>query len=705
MNKEKVEIQELEEELKKAKAVKQDNHDEIIRLYNSISNIYIKLGKYREVLNTSLEMLPYFTDLRDYKVKSQKAKKLQFIGGLLLNLGDYEKAVEYSNNSVIHFKELDDELSSVKSYIIIGKVNNALGNLDICLENLFFALDIMNKFKDKLELREFKTQKMQLGEIYESIAVAYSKLEQTDLAEEYSQKSIGIFQETNTQKGIYKNLINMGVMYSKSDSHKALRYYNKALDILKPMKNYSNLAICTSNIGSVYSDIKKYDLALKYYFEALKISEDNGVNAFIPHFNQNLGRIYIELGKPDKALEFVNKSLEVSQKKKKLELIKANHELLSYIYQKKEEFKTALEHYQHFHEVSNKIINKEMIKKISGLKKKHDESNQKLIETQKDNSLISGILEKSINMNFVGRSPAIKKVLELAMTVASNKDANVLIIGENGTGKEIIAHIIHHAGFRKDKLFVPVNCNAIPESLAESEFFGYKKGAFTGADKDKIGFLEAANDGTIFMDEITEMPISLQSKLLRVLEDRKIRKIGSNKEVQVNFRVISATNKDVKGLIKSNDFRIDLFYRINTMEIHIPPLRERKEDIEALLEFFIMEFSRSMNKKNLRIENSVIQKLYKYDFPGNVRELRNMAERAIILLKGSVVTPDLFDLPRTQSDIAGSHSNIRVTLGDMERMMILQAMKEKNNNQREAAKILGISYSTLYRKLKSYKPE
>nr|NQU90721.1 sigma-54-dependent Fis family transcriptional regulator [Bacteroidota bacterium] len=207
------------------------------------------------------------------------------------------------------------------------------------------------------------------------------------------------------------------------------------------------------------------------------------------------------------------------------------------------------------------------------------------VEDQK--SLISRELESVIERDFIGTSPMIKKVVDMAMKVAHDEDASVLITGENGTGKEIIARIIHYASSRKKEVFVPVNSTAIPDTLIESEFFGHKKGAFTDAKEDKKGFFELANGGTLFLDEIADMPYSLQAKLLRAMEERKITKLGDSREIQVNIRIISATNKNIEKLIEQEKFRLDLYHRINTFIIQIPPLRERPEDIEPLLRHFI----------------------------------------------------------------------------------------------------------------------
>jgi len=325
----------------------------------------------------------------------------------------------------------------------------------------------------------------------------------------------------------------------------------------------------------------------------------------------------------------------------------------------------------------------------------------KSVEDQK--SLISRELESMIERDFIGISPVIRKVVEMAMKVANDKDASVLITGENGTGKEIIARIIHYASERKKNVFVPVNSTAIPDTLMESEFFGHKKGAFTDAKEDKKGFFELANGGTLFLDEIADMPFSLQAKLLRAMEERKITRLGDSREIKVDIRIISATNKNIEKLIEAEKFRLDLYHRINTFIINIPPLRERPEDIEPLLLHFTGELCRKKKRVMPEIDSNLISFLKRYSFPGNVRELRNMVERALILCEGNCMKAEdfsmKFTLPKIESQISSPHS---LNLGENEKMLIEEALKSTAGNQIRAAELLGISRDALKHRIKSH---
>jgi len=284
--------------------------------------------------------------------------------------------------------------------------------------------------------------------------------------------------------------------------------------------------------------------------------------------------------------------------------------------------------------------------------KRYINLSNKYKEVEHSYALVSKELRESVGYEIMGTSKAIKQVVDLMTRVAKADSTSVLITGESGTGKELVARGIHYLSSRKNSYFHAVNCSAVPDSLFESEFFGHKKGAFTGANEEKIGWFEIANGGTLFLDEIVDMQQPMQSKLLRVLEDKKIRRIGSNNDISVDVRIIAATNQDLQKLLEENKFRNDLYYRLNSFEIAIPPLRERREDIPILLDYFLKLMSQKLNKKIPSVDLSVVKALTAYHFPGNVRELRNMVERALILSDGGKLTLKLFaGLPLIDDEI------------------------------------------------------
>ena len=321
---------------------------------------------------------------------------------------------------------------------------------------------------------------------------------------------------------------------------------------------------------------------------------------------------------------------------------------------------------------------------------------------QNKNSIITRELETLIEKDFIGSSKVIRDVLNLAVQVGKDSDINALIVGENGTGKEIIARIIHYSSERKDKIFYPINSAAIPETLLESEFFGHRKGAFTDAKESKKGCFELADGGSLFLDEIADMPYSLQTKLLRAIEEKRIKQVGSEKEFSVDVRIISATNKDLEKLIDENKFRIDLYHRINNFVINIPPLRERVEDIEPLLYYFSEMMAKKKNRQLPIIKKEVIDTLRYYHFPGNVRELKNMIERAFILSQNNIIDLSHFSFMLNKEE-KDTHREINLNLRENEILLIKKALLNTNYNQQKAAGLLGISRDSLIRRMKKYK--
>ena len=332
---------------------------------------------------------------------------------------------------------------------------------------------------------------------------------------------------------------------------------------------------------------------------------------------------------------------------------------------------------------------------------KYLQMQRRLKQMEEKNSLISKNLEEKIARQFIGVSSQILEVLEQAVTAANYPEANVLITGESGTGKENIARIIHYSGSRKNHIFCAVNSSAITETLLESEFFGHKKGSFTGAITDKMGFFELCNKGTLFFDEIADMPINLQAKILRATEEKVITRVGDTNQIHTDFRIISATNHDIEARVAEKKFRLDLFHRLNTLHIHIPALRERPEDIEPLLNHFVDVYATKFNRPKLSVSGEVLDVLLKYDFPGNVRELKNLTERAIILCKGNLL--GINDFPVKPQKISTSEiCDDAVNLKQIEINTIRKALQSCDFNQSVAADKLGITRDALSRKMKKF---
>ncbi len=315
---------------------------------------------------------------------------------------------------------------------------------------------------------------------------------------------------------------------------------------------------------------------------------------------------------------------------------------------------------------------------------------------QKELRRLQAQIQKKFSFdNVIGKSEAITNVIKMAKKVAVT-DATVLLLGPTGSGKEVFASAIHSESNRALKPFVAVNCSAVSHDIMESELFGHKAGAFTGASKDAKGLFEAANHGTLFLDEIGEMPMDLQAKLLRVLENGTFIKVGETKETKVDVRIIAATNKDLEKEVAEHNFREDLLYRLTVFRIQLPSLAERAEDIPLLTEHYVKQFCAKINRKTLKVSKVFEKKLINMPFKGNIRELRNLLERAVIMCEGEELTPDL--LP-TQGQIG---TPTELTLAAAEKAQIQRILQLAKGNKTQAAKMLDIGLTTLYQKLKDY---
>ena len=327
------------------------------------------------------------------------------------------------------------------------------------------------------------------------------------------------------------------------------------------------------------------------------------------------------------------------------------------------------------------------------------------IEHEKE--ILDDELKRTLHFEkIVGNSPVMRNIYNLIRQVAKTK-TSILITGESGTGKELIARAIHDESKRKDKPFVVVNCGGIPETLMESELFGHKKGSFTGATHDKKGLFEAADKGTIFLDEIGELTLPIQVKLLRAVQERVFKPVGSNEDVSVDIRIISATNKKLEDEVIVGNFREDLFYRLNVIEIKMPPLRERKSDLRVLAQHFLEKYSREMEKEVSKISSYAIDLLNKYDFPGNIRELENLMERSVALSSTNIILPDSLALSvhkrrwiegvknkRFDLDEVRNGVSLDTILEEIERAYLVKALECTNGKKQEAAELLDISFRT-----------
>ncbi len=305
--------------------------------------------------------------------------------------------------------------------------------------------------------------------------------------------------------------------------------------------------------------------------------------------------------------------------------------------------------------------------------------------------------------NIIGESNAIKKVFKLISQVAKTK-SNILITGKSGTGKELVAKAIHHNSDRKNEIFLPINCGAISESLIESELFGHKKGSFTGAVDEKVGLFKVADGGTLFLDEIGDLPLNMQVKLLRAIEDKKFIPVGGTKPISTNVRIIAATNKNLYKKSQDGEFREDLYYRLNVIEISLPSLNERRDDIPLLVNYFVAKYCNEMGKKILGVDNEAMKALINHNWRGGVRELENIIERAVIFSFNDIIKMEnLSDYIKNNVSNYGFPVSLKEAVKNFEREHIINVIKNNNYNKEETAKALEIGLSSLYRKMEELK--
>ncbi len=339
--------------------------------------------------------------------------------------------------------------------------------------------------------------------------------------------------------------------------------------------------------------------------------------------------------------------------------------------------------------------------------KKFSELDNNLNQYKKKNSLLSEVVNNELGNNIIGESAQIRSIKKQINMVSQTPDTSVLITGESGTGKELVARAIHNMSNRKDELFCAVNMSAVPESLFESEFFGHKKGSFTGALADKAGWFETANGGTLFFDEIGEMSMFLQVKLLRVLEDRRFTRVGTQKEQSFDVRIIAATNKSNEELSGGKSLRLDLYHRLSAFIIELPPLRERLFDIKELADFFFVSLSKKLGRQITGMHADVYKLLKSYSYPGNVRELKNIIERAIIICESDIIMTHHF-LPlntETNNNHAALSDQGCFDLLEIEKQTIIKALNKVNFNKAEAARLLNIEWNALYRRIRKFNIE
>lgn len=676
----------------------EDDHA-IILCFEQLLEHHKSKREYAKCIGYALSLIPYLTK---HQMLEKQAKTFNFLGKCYALTDEFEHSEEAQLKALKIFQEMDIELGIAEVETDFGLLYRHRGIYDVSLHHLGKALEIYERNRE-LMLGDPKTVSwLSYESAIECCGVIYGQMHQQEKSLQYLEDALALKEKRGNISGQISTLMNLGVTYNEIDPDKAKEYYLKALALMDDRTPVYLRVVLLNNLGACLEDAGNLDGALKYYTEALSIMDRTGQYHYQAPILKHMGTVYYKQGRYDEALAEITKSLKTSTKAGAKTEIKDCYLLLSDIYMAKSKYKTALDYRVKYDTIKEEVFQQDIGAQLSELQKKYEKSTLQASSLQREKSLITEELKKAINTGFVGVSKSIKAVQQLALEAAAHRDTRVLITGESGVGKEIVARLIHYSDSLNKGRFIDVNCCAIPDSMAESEFFGYVRGAFTGALNAKTGILEEANNGTLFLDEIGDMPMLLQSKLLRVLETMKIKRLGSNKEIPVHFRLVSATNRKIPELISENKFRVDLMYRINALEIFIPPLRERKDDIEPLLDYYLVEFANRMNKAVPTYDKVLLNWLCDYSFPGNVRELRNMIERVMIFLKGNKLNVADFacQIPSENCILINAEQMRSNKMQDIEESTLLNELKACKGNQTQAAKNLGMPYSTFKRKYK-----
>ncbi len=636
-----------------------------------------------------------YTETIDCYTKSLKLlRKSDFYGGLSLllnNFGavlnkifDYEKALEY------YFEAIEIDLKINQKRNIVLTYSN-VANIYIETGNKKAALEYYNKSL---------TLSKEIGSIY-GMCVAYNNVghryfedKKYDSALKFYEKSKELSIKAKKHDILISAYLAMFRVYlATTIFKKAEDMLHKSLVLAKDMHSKEKKLDVNLRFSSLHIARKEYDKAEKLLLNLITVAKEIGVKNKENSIYFELYELYQTTQNPELALEYFTKyhtiKAELDEKK--------NSDRLKYL-----KIKFEVETKEKELEIIREK-NAELAKKNSLIEKQNDELQEiveKLHRSEVKYNFVTKEMEKSIGTTLIGDSKAIVEIRKLITLAAESDNINVLITGESGTGKEVVAKNIHKFSRRKKNKFYAVNSSAIPETLFESQFFGHEKNAFTGADTLNIGWFEIADKSTLFLDEIGTLSHDLQVKLLRILEDRKIVRVGSHKEIPVDVKIISATNINLLEKVREDKFRVDLYHRLATYVIDIPPLRERKEDIPLLLRYFVKHFSSKMNKKINRIEEKLENALIEYDFPGNVRELKNMVERAILISNSSVLRTKCFIIPNIKNNY--SENEPLLSLEEVEKQQIIKALNVTGFHRQKAADLLKVNRKVIERRIKKF---
>lgn len=705
--------------------------------------IYKEILKYSEIdLLEALE-INRFAISQAEKLEDQNIinRFLYVEVSLHIDMGDPLDFIPRLFDLLKHAKKRNDFILMSKYYNAVATIYSHNGNLYQAYRYFWKAVYTMLKSENP----EF------IYVIYLNIGFLYNKMGYYQNALEILSKALTALKEHDNPASMSNAYCVIGyTYYNLKKFQKAQDYLNHSINMKNAQNSLISRNICNLHIAEILVEKKAFSDAEYILKEIVANLEKRKSNYWLLNSLVLLSRVKLSLNKETEYLQCISKAEKLTYKVDQAEdSIRILFVKASYFIQKNDFPQAQLlyqEAYDQAKEKNLKVLMSQILEERIRLfinanqymdafllqeqrnlirEKIQNESNKIYLNKFKNDlrefqekidyyssktTLLSSELENLTEKTLIGVSKAIKLLYEKALNLAKYENLNVLITGESGTGKEIIARIIHFAGNKKNAPFIPVNSSAIPEHLIESEFFGHKKGSFTGAGYDKKGLFQEADKGTLFLDEIGDMPLHMQAKLLRVIEEKKIKRIGDTKEFPVTFRIIAATNKNLVDEVEKGHFRLDLYHRLSANTLFIPPLRERKEDIPQLIAYFLKKLSSEMKVKTPQISLETETQLIDYSWPGNVRELRNIIESLILNSADQIPKSGHLFINKTsnhpEQSINKKH-NLKVE--DHENELMLQALAQTDGNKTHAARLLGISRDTLLRKMKkrnlTYEPE
>lgn len=602
-------------------------------------------------------------------------------------LGAYAKAIR-------HIDPAKNHLELAKLRLAEGTIYYRSEQYDKALPYLLSALEAAAQATD---------QNLQLL-IINNLATLYSLMRRFQDAEAILIRGLETAKNTNQVMHIIRITFNLGTLQLRMENP------SRAKDMLEECASIANsigfadpgfLSELKSNLAGAYRYLGDVQKAAELLGEAEDIARSRLGSDKLKEIEINKAELLLFMGRVKEGralLRTVRKYYQTNKKLEQLTLVQAN---LAESYAADGKYDLALKYYRELHLTYKEHVGKLLSERTPGIDKP-----LQAIVTEPDTPGPGQDHKRRISdriPDFVGVSTAFKRALEASLLAAQHPNANVFITGESGTGKDVLANIIHQHSVRRGFPFVAVNVSAVSAGLMESEFFGHKKGAFTSAVSDHNGFFIQANRGTLFLDEIGDMPVELQSKLLRALETRRIIPVGAQKELSFDCRIISCTNRDINDMMKRNLFRLDLLHRLNTVEIHIPPLRERPDDIEVLVAHYLKSIAAETNRRIPRLDPSLLDALKRHPFPGNVRELRNLIERLFIFNQGDDWDAGVLEASGIASGSGDRTFTPNPESAAQEKKAIIDALMLADGKQKDAARILGISESTLTRRIARFR--